>query len=298
MSILLPILKERNKHPLDEYLVFDEPTHKYTITTDPTSKYMSVTTWNHHHFAPFDADTIITKMMKGRNWNSQNKYWGKTPEEIKQGWADNAASVSGAGTALHYDIECFMNQPLYYEDGSICMYTHEELLEMYEEEREQGIPAPNLSEEWQYFLQFVRDYPHLKPYRTEWMIYDTELKFAGSIDMVYENEDGTLMIYDWKRAKEINKSTSFGQKSITSCIQHVPDTNFWHYSLQLNTYKALLEKIYNKKVTDLFLVRLHPNHPEKTYELIRCADMQKEIHDLFDLRREMLSEDMSTELSR
>ena len=29
---------------------------------------------------------------------------------------------------------------------------------------------------------------HLKPYRTEWMIYDKELKLAGSIDMIFINE--------------------------------------------------------------------------------------------------------------
>jgi nucleoside-diphosphate-sugar epimerase len=39
----------------------------------------------------------------------------------------------------------------------------------------------------------------------EWMIFDEDLKLAGSIDMVYENPDGTLSIYDWKRSKDISK---------------------------------------------------------------------------------------------
>ena len=39
-----------------------------------------------------------------------------------------------------------------------------------------------------------------EPYRTEWMVWDDELKFAGSIDMIYRNPDGTLDIYDWKRS--------------------------------------------------------------------------------------------------
>ena len=41
------------------------------------------------------------------------------------------------------------------------------------------------------------------------MIWDKELKFAGSIDMVYENPDGSLMIYDWKRSKAIKKTDNF-----------------------------------------------------------------------------------------
>lgn len=285
-SVLQPILSSRHGHTRDKNLVFDEPSHKYTITTDPKSKYTSVTTWNHSHFPHFDADKIIEKMMKGKNWNPENKYWGLTAEQIKQQWADNGSAVSGAGTDMHFDIECFMNQELVDEDDQPHPYTHEDLLEVYDDEQSQGIPPPNLSEEWQYFLQFVKAFPHLKPYRTEWMVYHEDLKLAGSIDMVYENSDGTLAIYDWKRAKEISKVNSFKETATTECINHLPNTNFWHYSLQLNTYKAILEEKYGKKITDLYLVRLHPNNPKKTYDLIKCADLSNEIRDLFEHRRQ------------
>ena len=65
----------------------------------------------------------------------------------------------------------------------------------------------------------------------------------------------------------------------------MPDSNFWHYALQLNTYKAILERKYDKKVTDLFLVRLHPDTEEKTYELIKLPDLSKEINELFEERK-------------
>ena len=61
------------------------------------------------------------------------------------------------------------------------------------------------------------------------------------------------MIYDWKRSKEIKKTDRFMKFATTECIDDIPDTNFWHYSLQLNTYKALLEKCYGKKVTHMRL---------------------------------------------
>jgi hypothetical protein len=250
--------------------------------TDKESTYTSVTTFNHSQFPHFDADIIIDKMMKGKNWNPQNKYWGKTPNEIKEIWKMNGASVSSAGTNLHYDIECFMNQAI--ENA-----THETLLNNYYQNMNYG-KINNESEEWQFFLQFVKAFPNYKPYRTEWMIYDEDLKLAGSIDMVYENPDGTLSIFDWKRAKEIKKTNGFEQYAETECIQHLPDSNFWHYSLQLNTYKAILESKYDKKVTALYLVRLHPNHSKKTFELIKCADLSKEIQDLFEYRKQQLVE--------
>ena len=61
----------------------------------------------------------------------------------------------------------------------------------------------------------------------------------------------------------------------------MPDSNFWHYALQLNTYKAILELKYGKTVTNLRLVRLHPEAKEKSYELIPLPDLKREIEDLF-----------------
>lgn len=272
-----PVLMNHNKHKRDSYIEFEERGHKYTITVDPNSKYTSVTTWNHSHFPKFDADKIIKSMMSGPNWKEGHKYWGMTAEQIKSQWTNNGAAVSGAGTDMHYNIECFMNCPLLSKG-----YTQGDILKCSKGNFKVG---PNESIEWKYFLKFVADYPNLKPYRTEWMIYDETLKLAGSIDMVYENEDGTLSIFDWKRSKSITKTSDYNKFAVTQCISHLPDTNFWHYSLQLNTYKAIIEKHYGKRVTQLALVRLHPDTIEETYELLPVPILTDEINALFELRR-------------
>ena len=132
------------------------------------------------------------------------------------------------------------------------------------------------------FLRFLADNPNLRCYRTEWMIFDEDVKIAGSIDFVSENADGTLTIYDWKRCKEIKKSNSFGVFALTECIAHLPDTNYWHYALQLNTYKTILERKYEKKVKEMFLVGLHPDLP--TYQLLKVPVLEQEMADLFSLR--------------
>jgi ATP-dependent exoDNAse (exonuclease V) beta subunit len=282
-STLYPILQEKNAHPRDEFILFDEPTHKYTITTDPDSTYTSVTTWNHTHFAKFDADKIIEKMMTGKNWNPENKYWGLTQQDIKDLWKKNADDVSSSGTNMHYEIECFMNQI----EMKNKTYTHQTLLENYLQKRD---PIETFeSPEWKYFLQFVEENPHMRPYRTEWMIYDEDIKLSGSIDMVYENDDGTLSIYDWKRAKEITKTNKFNKYATRQCIHHIPDTNFWHYALQLNTYKTILERKYGRVVKELFLVRLHPDATEETYELISVPILLTEMNALLEQRLETVS---------
>lgn len=283
MSILTNVLQTNNAHIRDKNIKFYEPTHTYTIIPDAKSKYKSVTTWNHSHFPHFDADDIIKKMMRSKGWKEGHKYWGLTGAQIKAQWSANGAAVSGAGTNMRFDIECFMNNPnIKFPD-----YKHSDLLTNYLEKGE----TPNITLEWQYFMNYVKDTLHLKPYRTEWTIYHEDLKLAGSIDMIYENPDGTLAIYDWKRAKDITRVNTFGKYAVTDCISHMPDTNYWHYALQLNTYKAILEEKYDKKITDLYLVRLHPDAEEKNYELIKLPDLTVEIKELFELRRKEIIEE-------
>ena len=279
LTTLYPILSSIHAEKRDRHIKFIEEGHQYKITTDPHSTYTSVTTWNHSHFPKFDSDAVISSMMKGKGWKPGHKYWGLTAEQIKEQWSANGASVSSLGTDMHYNIECFMNNPTLPPH-----YTHKELYEYYftytskEEFKETPL-------EWQYFIQFVKDTPHLKPYRTEWLIYNEDIKIAGSIDMVYENPDYTLSIYDWKRSKNITRINLYNHFALNKHICHMPDSNFWHYALQLNTYKAILEKKYNKKVTELKLVRLHPEAEEKSYELIVLPDLQREIEDLFQEKR-------------
>ncbi len=102
--------------------------------------------------------------------------------------------------------------------------------------------------------------------------------------MVFENEDGTLSIYDWKRTKAIKKLSFKNVCSNTPCLEHIPDCNFWHYSMQLNIYKYMLEKNYNKTIKDIYLVKIHPNNHNQNYIKIKCADMQNEIKDIMNLR--------------
>ena len=269
--VLNQVLCCQNKHPRDANIEFFEEDHKYVILTEPSIKYTSVTTWNHSLFPKFEADIIIENMMKSKGWKEGHKYWGLTQDQIKGQWNANKDAVSSAGTDLHYEIECFNN-----DTNLSAGYTNKELYEMYNKQMNDSKPV-----EWQYFINFVRDNPELKPFRTEWIIYHDDVKISGSIDMVYENPDGTISIYDWKRAKNITRINNFNKFAIPVEICHLPDSNFWHYALQLNTYKTILEEKYDKNVKDLFLVRLHPDAEEKNYELIQLPNLSREIKELF-----------------
>ena len=248
-------LSKKNAHERDSHITFEEGPHIYTIDGD--SDYTSVTSWNHSHFPKFNADLIIEKMMSSPRW-PQSPYYGMTPDEIKTKWKNDGRAASEAGTIMHLNIEYFYNGLDVDEDDS--------------------------SLEWAYFKQFEEKVgSSLNPYRTEWMVWDQELRLAGSVDMIFENPDGTLQIYDWKRSKEIKKDNRW-DSALVDCISHLPNANFWHYSLQLNTYKYIIEKNYGKKVTDMFLVCLHPNNKNDSYIRYEVHNMTQEMDDLINLR--------------
>jgi len=241
------MLKQLHPHPKDACIQFDEPTHKYTIHGD--ASYISVTTFIKPLFEEFDPDAVIASMMKSRKWPS-SKYFGMSPTDIKDAWKLAGTEASSAGTKLHADIEAFYN----------------------------GESVVNDSTEFQYFKAFAAQCK-LKPYRAEWIVFDDERKLAGTIDMVFECADGTLAIYDWKRAKSIEKANAWNKYGKHPSIEHLPDTNYWHYALQLNLYKFILEQNYGKTVSSLVLVRLHP--VAATFECVAVCDLQDEIRSLF-----------------
>lgn len=255
------LLSEKNAHPRDARIVFYEEPHIYEI--DGNSKgYTSVTTLNATCFPHFEADKIVENILKSPKMQDPSyAYYGKTREDIVETWRLNGQKAAQAGTLLHNNIEHYYN----------------------------GFPDENTSVEYEFFLKFAADYPHLKAYRTEWLIFNEDIKLAGAIDMVFHNEKtGKKEIYDWKRVKEITfdafKKTDTGNYPF---LATVPNTNFWHYALQLNTYKKMLEDKYeNIEIDKMFLVVMHPDN--KMYLRLEVPDMQYEIGELFEIRRKQI----------
>ena len=250
------LLQNINSHERDQHIKFQENGHVYYVKREKGFK--SVTTLVHESFEKFNADKIIDNMMKSPNWEN-NKYYGKTKEEIKHLWKSNGQEAAKMGTAMHAMFEYYYNK------------IKPEIIKSYEGTKEHS-----------YFMNFINDHPHLTPYRTEWNVYDEKYKIAGSIDMIYINDDGTLSIYDWKRCKNIEKFNNFGKKCLVKNMGHISDTNYWHYTLQLNIYKFILETKYGFTVKDLHLVVIHPENTCNNYEKIKCPFIQDDVKTLLD----------------
>lgn len=255
----MPLLSEVNAHSRDKRIEFDEPTHVYTI--DGEKGYTSVTTVVHSLFPEFKEDEVISKMMASRNW-PQSKYFGMTREQIKNDWESNRSNAASLGTAMHANLESAYN----------------------------GLEHETESKEWLLFKQYEADHLNLKPFRTEWTLFAKDIRVAGSVDMLYEDPDepGALVLADWKRSKEI-KTENKWQKGIHPLTKHLDDCNLNHYSLQLGIYKRLIQEYYGYKITQSFIVILHPNQDK--YLKIITKDVDDIVEKLFEERKNALQVD-------
>lgn len=268
-------LSLRNGNHRDVLVSFEPEAHHYEIKDGRPSKvqYKSVTGWNSSHFESFDENAVVVKMMKGKSWKEGHKYWGMSEAEIKQQWADIRDVACLRGELMHKAIEAFMNLPCKVKSGgrdvagvkNSFRSTLGDLLVEFQTRIQETPVVPArvidfLSVQWPYFLKYVADHSKLVPYRTEWRIFDEDIKICGTIDMVYLNADGSLSIHDWKSSREIKTHepvANFRRFSTTPAIGHIPDLNYWHYVLQLNSYKYLLESKYGFRVSEMALVRIH-----------------------------------------
>lgn len=251
------LLEKRNAHFRDGEIQFDESIHVYSWKS---LTFTSVTTWINGFFPEFDMSKVIDHMMQSSKW-IKNELYGKTKAEIEETWKKNNSVAVEEGTKLHRDIELFYN----------------------------GLPQTNQTIEYKYFQNFVRDHHYLRPFRTEWKIFIEEFKTAGTIDMVFEKPNGKLDIYDWKRCKQIQLRNNFKKFATLQGLEHVADTNYMHYCLQLNIYKYILEKKYNYIVENMVLVCFHPLNRNKNYLLYRVPTMQKETDLIFSHIRSKLA---------
>lgn len=248
-------------HPRDSRVTFYEPTHTYTI--DGSSKgIISGTGFLHQFFGHFDPKEAIEKMMKSPKWAS-SPYFGMKAEEIEKSWSDKGKEASTKGTAMHLAIEQFMN-------GA------------------EAVIDPEVKEtcEFQYFMNFWKDHgADLEPYRAEWSVFSEDHLLCGQIDMLFRRKsDGKFLIYDWKRSREIKTSNKY-QKGLAP-LQHLDDCNYWHYTLQLNLYRWILEHLYDMEIAEMYLIICHPEN--KNYKRMRLNRLDEEIEAMLACRKRAL----------
>lgn len=212
----------------------------------------SVTTFVKNCFPEFDSEFHAKRKAEAL---------GITKEAVLEMWNKKGRESREQGTTMHKKIESFYHGK-----------------------------EPSTDETFELFKIFA-DKITLKPYRTEWAVYDWEQKIAGTIDFV-DYQNGEYIIYDWKRSDKLIaknglpiKNSQYGEKALPP-IENLDDSPYYHFALQLSLYKYILEKNYGITVSKLRLGIFHPSY-NKPY-VLEMPYLQNEIDTLFGLRSEVI----------
>ena len=235
----------------DGLLSFDPSEHIYLY--DGRIQLTAVSNIINQFFVPFDS-IGISDWVARRDGVSQCK--------VLEEWDCNGLESREVGTFLHAQIESFFsNKPM-------SMSTHF----CYDGKSVHVSKDVSIDEEISYFRNFMRD-NSITPFRTEWHIFDMDLKIAGTIDLICRN-GSHFDIYDWKRSRKASPNETVWRNGING-LEHVPDIGFYHYALQQNLYKYILEKNYGVNVDNMYIVVLHPMFGD--YQKFKIPIMSKEI---------------------
>lgn len=239
---------QRNKHPLDSTISFRASDHLYIVNGVCLE---SVTTFVNSCFPKFNTE-LHAKQKAGA--------LGISVQEVIEMWERKGKESRDLGTAMHKKIENYY----------------------------QGIDSAN-DDTFNLFRIFANNIK-LVPYRTEWAVYDWEYKLAGTIDFV-DYQNGEYIIYDWKRSDKIIangmpiKTNKYGEKG-NYPLEHIDNSPYYHYALQLSLYKFILERNYGIKIDKLRLGIFHPTY-NKPY-LLEVPYLESEINSIFNLRSEVI----------
>ena len=264
---------DAGKYDQDQFIDFEPEQHVYTYKGQ--TRLLPVSSLIAYFFEKFDAQAAAQR---------QYERYGIPVDETLKKWERNGQMAREVGTFVHEQTES------YFRDGTfakVCPFTFEDQTEMISVEKER-----------QHFLRFVMDYD-IHPYRQEWPVYDTDLNIAGTIDMVCKEMDGEFTIYDGKRSSKVVNVLgqpiveAFGGKRGFNGIS-LPDTPFYHYCIQQNLYRYMLEAHYGVKVKAMNLVVLCADYP--SYIVANVPKMDEVIEQIIaackekDLGHQLLSD--------
>lgn len=232
---------------------FIEKTHTYYYQNQYPVKY-SVTQYISKYFPEFDSEKVSATYAKKH---------GLTKEEVLADWKRKGEISSISGTLIHSWLENAKRGKTFDIDLTPAKQASVEK----EVEDRVNILLPKAK-------AFHKDtIGKLYPIRLEYTVGIKDI-IAGNIDMLCWNDYAKeIQIWDYKNTKEISREGFRGQKCLPPFTNYA-DCNYVHYSIQLNMYKAIIQKILGISVGNMYLVHFDYTKNDDSFDVIQCADYQ------------------------
>ena len=190
-------------------MTFNEGDHSYVDSKK--RRYTSVTTLVGYGFQPFDAEGVAKRKDKD-NW-----------QKLMAEWKQIGETAASNGTRLHENCE---NQILGRLD---MMHAPRDIAEKMNFDAARTAVDELLADD------------SFESFEPEKLVFCDKIKLAGSVDLLARRKDKSYAIFDWKCVKSIDYRGFGGKTGILEATKDIPDSNFWHYALQLSLYEIILK---------------------------------------------------------
>jgi hypothetical protein len=244
---------------------FHDDIHKYYVGD---KNLISVTTILHKYVEEFDSNY----------WSDRKKdELNMTQEEVLDYWKALNIKSQIKGSAVHNYAELLYNNKVYkYDNERVLAQLGQKNIDIL---AKQGLTT--IEEEFKIVKTYVDNFyadsfGKLIPIKTEFVVFDEEWELSGMMDILFWNvKKQCFQVWDWKTNKELNKVNKYNQK-MKRVVSHLHDCEFEIYSLQLTTYKRILERNTGIKIDGCYIVWF--NEVNDNYKVIECNDYSLEIN--------------------
>lgn len=239
---------------------FVEDTHSYYYNGKRVR--YSVTQYISRFFEEFDSEGISKRYAKKHNLDQA---------EVLAEWERNSKVSAISGTIIHSYMENAKRGKTFKIDYSQAIQEN-----VYDEVKERvEILLPQAR-------AFHEDTLNkLYPIFLEYTVGIKDI-LAGNIDMIcwnsYANE---FQIWDYKNLKNFT-TTNWYNKKAKGSFHYLADCSLVHYSIQLNMYKAILERELGIKIGKCYLVHFDYVTPDANFKVYECLDLQSQCNKELD----------------
>lgn len=249
-------------------LVFEEGPHKYYLHGKEMTCVSNVTHLFQEHF---DVETKAKETYERNFDNPESNYYKMTIEEIINNWDENSKQACQHGTERH-------------EFGESCFYF---MTEQYDKILPNFKNRVKKDENNKYYFEslypkedaivrYWTDLPQsIVPILAETKVYDTELGYSGTFDILFyydatldgkDDSKSGLYIMDYKSNKDLYKN--FKEKTLLYPFEELLDMPVSLYKLQLSLYQNPLMKLGFKIVARALIWVL----PSGNYNKVRLEE--------------------------
>jgi hypothetical protein len=244
---------------------FIEDKHQYVNPDDRSEKWISVTSLIHSFSPKKDWNKIAERYAKKH---------GRTVEDVKKEWEKKNRKAIERGVKFHKQRE---------EDLVSCETINVDGTNL-------SICRPSIDNEGHKLSppQKLEDntlYPEL-------LVTLNSARICGQADYV-EVVNGYFNIKDFKTNQEIKKNGFVNWEGIEERMIHpvsdIPNSNYWHYALQLNTYAYIIKRNNPKlKIGKLELLHIQFDENDEEVENIQIyqlPDLQKQVKNMIEYHK-------------